>query len=85
MFLMSLCSKCAETLKGTHYLAETGAPQRVAQCSCCVVPNVTALTQYELTPKHMPRRRAKQGGLQQRDTRARYRGNWRDEEKAEGW
>ena len=85
MFVMSLCPKCAEKLRDTHYLAETGAPQCVGRCAFCVPTNITALTQYELTPKRQPHRQGRKNGLPPKDTRARYRGNWRDEDKAEGW
>ena len=80
MNIVSCCPKCAEKLQYTQLMTETGAPKRTGLCQFCMPQRMALLTQYEMIPKHPIRTRAWSGP--KRDTRARYRGNWREEEKA---
>lgn len=88
---MTLCDSCAERLdagqhpENRYYLTEVRGSRRTTQCSRCL--QLAECTQYSLKSKAilaMERAMAKKkqnGYIQKHDTRARYRGNWREQEQ----
>lgn len=83
MFYLTVCPKCAERLRDVSYLVEASKPH-TGRCAQCVLPNITTVTQYEVTPKNRPRSR-KRSGPAPRDRRARYREPFRGESGETDW
>lgn len=77
---ITMCQACAEKLRATHNTTGATAPH-AGTCALCYRSD-RRVVQYWVTairPKrHLPPR-----GLATKDRRARYRGNWRDDEEAE--
>ena len=75
--LITLCDSCAEKFKENYYLYPIGWVPG-AMCTWAGCSNAPAM-QYEFESKQAVRQQQNQH-LPKRDTRAYYRGSWREEE-----
>ena len=78
--LITLCESCAEKMKDNYILTDLGwVPGQMCSWGTC---SNSPVKQYRFESKEAARQRrqAEQGHLPKRDTRAYYRGSWREEE-----
>lgn len=82
--LITLCAGCAERMRDTYKLYEVRGTDRHGKCEWCRKPSVI-VTQYEYETGRAAAERRKAamarqpGGYEPKDTRARYRGRWRED------
>lgn len=71
-----LCDKCKAAMQESYYFELTGR-----RGGKCMNHPAQSGVEYYFAPKNMRRYKPRQQGLPQKDKRARYKGDWREDMK----